>query len=379
MKFSINTKVLANTLADVSKAVEPASPVPALTSIKIEVEQDRIVMTGTSVTKTVQEILSASDPENGITVDTTGVFLIDPRYLGDICKNADSNQITMERVDGPIIGIYGDKAKYRINTIDPSTFPTVEMETPDATVEIPAEKLADLIAKSAFAASTKGTRPVLDGVNLAFTGNKLTATATDSYRLARISMELDAPVSTDCSAVVPAGDLKKILPVFHENKVEIGIAKKALRLSSANGTGKVLVQLSLLEGAYPNTDRLIPTTFPITCKMTKMDLLSAADRCVMLGTREVTAIKLDFSEKEVVMSAKNQEVGDSTETLNVASYSGDPISLTVNTRYVIDALKAIDDEVVNVNITGDMKPLTITGDKDSNLNNVQLLLPIRTY
>lgn len=379
MKFSINTKVLANTLADVSKAVEPASPVPALTSIKIEVEQDRIVMTGTSVTKTVQEILSASDPENGISVDTTGVFLIDPRYLGDICKNADSNQITMERVDGPIIGIYGDKAKYRINTIDPSTFPTVEMETPDATVEIPAEKLADLIAKSAFAASTKGTRPVLDGVNLAFTGNKLTATATDSYRLARIAMELDTPVSTDCSAVVPAVDLKKILPVFHENKVEIGIAKKALRLSSANGTGKVLAQLSLLEGTYPNTDRLIPTTFPITCKMMKTDLLSAADRCVMLGTREVTAIKLDFSEKEVVMSAKNQEVGDSTETLNVAAYSGDPISLTVNTRYVIDALKAIDDEVVNVNITGDMKPLTITGDKDSTLNNVQLLLPIRTY
>ena len=191
-------------------------------------------------------------------------------------------------------------------------------------------------------------------------------------------MELDTPVSTDCSAVVPAGDLKKILPVFHEDKVKVGIAKKALRLGAANGTGKILVQLSLLEGTYPNTDRLIPTVFPISCKMTKRDLLSAADRCVMLGTREVTAIKLDFSEKEVVMSARNQEVGDSTETLSVADYSGDPISLTLNTRYVIDALKAIDDEIVCVNISGEMKPLTVTGEKDS-LGNVQLLLPIRTY
>lgn len=378
MKFSIQTKALANALNDVAKAVEPASPVPALTSIKIEVEQDRIVMTGTSVTKTVQEILSASDPENGITVDMTGVFLIDPRYLADICKNADSDQITMERVDGPIIGIYGEKAKYRINTIDPAAFPTVAMETPDATVEVPSEKLADLIAKSAFAASTKGTRPVLDGVNLSFTGKKLTATATDSYRLACVSLDLDTSVSADCSAVVPAGDLKKILPVFREDKVKVGIAKKALRLGSANGTGKILVQLALLEGTYPNTDRLIPTVFPISCKMTKRDLLSAADRCVMLGTREVTAIKLDFSEKEVVMSARNQEVGDSTETLSVADYSGDPISLTLNTRYVIDALKAIDDEIVCVNISGEMKPLTVTGEKDS-LGNVQLLLPIRTY
>ena len=378
MKFSINTKTLANTLNDVAKAVDPVSPVPALTSIKIEVEQDRIIMTGTSVSKTVQEILSVSDPENGITVDMTGVFLIDPRYLAEICKNADSDQITMERIDGPIIGIYGDKAKYRINTIEPSTFPTVEMETPDATVEVPSEKLADLIAKSAFAASTKGTRPVLDGVNLSFTGKKLTATATDSYRLARVSLDLDTPVSADCSAVVPAGDLKKILPVFHEDKVKVGIAKKALRLGSANGTGKILVQLSLLEGTYPNTDRLIPTAFPISCKMMKRHLLSAADRCVMLGTREVTAIKLDFSEKEVVMSARSQEIGDSTETLSVAAYSGDPISLTLNTRYVIDALKAIDDEIVCVNISGEMKPLTVTGEKDS-LGNVQLLLPIRTY
>lgn len=379
MKFSISTKVLAEALADVSKAVDPSSPVPALTSVKIEVEQDCIIMTGTSITKTVQEVLSVSDPENGITVDMTGTFLIDPKYLGEICKNADSDQITMERVDGPIIGIYGEKAKYRINTIEPATFPTVAFETPEASVKVSTEKLADLVAKTAFAAGVKASRPVLDGVNLAFAGNKLTASATDSYRLARVCMELDAPVSTDCSAVVPAADLKKVLPVFREDKVEIGIAKKALLLSSANGTGKVRVQMSLLEGVYPNIDRLIPAAFPITCKVMKKDLLAAADRCVLLGTREVTAIKLDFSEKEVVMSAKNQEVGDSTEPLSVADYNGDPISLTLNTRYVIDALKAIDDEIVSVNITGEMKPLTITGEKDSNLNNVQLLLPIRTY
>ena len=138
----------------------------------------------------------------------------------------------------------------------------------------------------------------------------------------------------------------------------------------------MILQSRLLDGGYPETDRLIPSSFSYTLKMNRQDLIKAIDRTTFIKNDNMTINKLQCSVDEVVITNKSQEIGESREVLN-AEWTGDPLNISFSGNYVMDAAKALKDDEIIIEFTGEMKPFILSSEEDPTI--LQLVLPVRTY
>ncbi|NLC05425.1 MAG: DNA polymerase III subunit beta, partial [Erysipelothrix sp.] len=138
-----------------------------------------------------------------------------------------------------------------------------------------------------------------------------------------------------------------------------------------------VIQSSLLDGIYPETNRLIPNQFIAEMKISSRDMLNAIDRASFSKSDGISIVRLNMSEEKVEMSSKSQEVGSSLEVLNPISYQGEKLTLSFSGKFMTDAIRALNSSEVLIQFSGEMKPFIITTSSDESI--IQLVLPVRTY
>ena len=138
-----------------------------------------------------------------------------------------------------------------------------------------------------------------------------------------------------------------------------------------------LIQTRLIDGSYPETNRLIPTEFKNVLVVEARDIINAIDRAVFIKNEGVSIVKLSLSKEEAVISSKSQEVGSLQEVLNFESYEGDNFNISFSGSYMLDAIRYLGSNKVRINFAGEMKPFIIDNPDDSSI--IQLVLPVRTY
>ena len=138
------------------------------------------------------------------------------------------------------------------------------------------------------------------------------------------------------------------------------------------------MQSRLLDGTFPETERLIPTEFSRELLINRRSLISALDRSSFIKTDNMAIIRCKISGNEVILTNKSQEIGEAHEELIAENYTGEPLDISFSGTYVEDAAKALSSENILIKFTGEMKPFILVneGDDDSLL---QLVLPVRTY
>lgn len=374
MNFKVNKQIFYSALSIASRAISSNSPVPILIGIKIEAEKNQLRITSSDANLSIVQTLSNElDEKLGLTVIEEGTIIIDSRYLIDIVKKIDSDEIAIEIIDGTLTHFSGEKAEFRINGYRPSDYPTIDFSEPSTRFVLNYDVLNSVISGTAFAASVKETRPVLTGVNMRGDGNVLNCTATDSFRLAKKVI----PLATDpFSVTVPAKCLNEVRAIFAgAGDIQVSLSEKKIQFRS----GSIVLQSTMLEGNYPETDRLIPNVFNSVLVINRRLLLSAIDRSSFIKTDNMTVIRMEINAADdILVSTKSQEIGEYNESLNAVSYEGNPIDISFSGNYLLDALKALSTENVKISFTENMKPFIINneGEDDSIL---QLVLPVRTY
>ena len=374
MNFKVNKQIFYSALSIASRAISSNSPVPILIGIKIEAEKNQLRITSSDANLSIVQTLSNElDEKLGLTVIEEGTIIIDSRYLIDIVKKIDSDEIAIEIIDGTLTHFSGEKAEFRINGYRPSDYPTIDFSEPSTRFVLNYDVLNSVISGTAFAASVKETRPVLTGVNMRGDGNVLNCTATDSFRLAKKVI----PLATDpFSVTVPAKCLNEVRAIFAgAGDIQVSLSEKKIQFRS----GSIVLQSTMLEGNYPETDRLIPNVFNSVLVINRRLLLSAIDRSSFIKTDNMTVIRMEINAADdILVSTKSQEIGEYNESLNAVSYEGNPIDISFAGNYLLDALKALSTENVKISFTENMKPFIINneGEDDSIL---QLVLPVRTY
>ena len=374
MNFKVNKQIFYSALSIASRAISSNSPVPILIGIKIEAEKNQLRITSSDANLSIVQTLSNElDEKLGLTVIEEGTIIIDSRYLIDIVKKIDSDEIAIEIIDGTLTHFSGEKAEFRINGYRPSDYPTIDFSEPSTRFVLNYDVLNSVISGTAFAASVKETRPVLTGVNMRGDGAVLNCTATDSCRLAKKVI----PLATDpFSVTVPAKCLNEVRAIFAgAGDIQVSLSEKKIQFRS----GSIVLQSTMLEGNYPETDRLIPNVFNSVLVINRRLLLSAIDRSSFIKTDNMTVIRMEINAADdILVSTKSQEIGEYNESLNAVSYEGNPIDISFSGNYLLDALKALSTENVKISFTENMKPFIINneGEDDSIL---QLVLPVRTY
>jgi DNA polymerase-3 subunit beta len=261
-----------------------------------------------------------------------------------------------------------------LNTFDPEEYPklpTFEIENPTLTIK--GTDFNSLIKKTAFAAADSETRPILTGVNISIVEDCMKIICTDSHRLGQVKIKVKD--SKSMKLVIPAKSLEKIAKIF-DLKEDVGIyCDSNNQVVFKNGV--LFFYSRLLDGNYPDTSRLIPTgDFKAEMKINRKDFLDGFDRVSGLAS-ESGVVKLHVNEAATI-STQQTQIGKGLEVVDYEELSGeDNFEISFSTKFMMDALKAIDDDLVIFKYQGNTRPFLVTP-VSSKFEEVQLVLPVRT-
>lgn len=371
MKFTIYKSVFLKSLTSVGRAASTHSPLPILSGIKLSAHQDGLTLLASDSNITIKETILVND-ESKLEIDKYGDVVLDARYILEAVRKLDSMYVNFEIIDGSLIRISGNNAEYMINGSSANNYPNIDLKKPEVSFDMSAKELKELIVQTSFACATSEERPIFTGVNFSLDGNTLTCVATNSYRLARKVMTINT--EGNFNITVPSYNLNEVEKSLNNDvDVTIAVSNKIIQFY-IDGT---LIQSRLVDGLYPNIDRLIPTEFAYELLVNASDLISTIDRSSFLKTDGFWNVRLEANNDGVTISSRSQEIGSSTESFTPLDYRGGNLRISFSGAYMIEALKSFRTEVLRISFVGEMQGFIVRKEDDE--STVQLILPVRTF
>ncbi|EOT1975672.1 DNA polymerase III subunit beta [Staphylococcus pseudintermedius] len=376
MEFSIQRDYFITQLNDTLKAISPRATLPILTGIKIDATNEGIVLTGSDSEISIEiTIPNQVDGQEIINVVEPGSVVLPGRFFVDIIKKLPGKEVklsTNEQFQTLITSVHSE---FNLSGLDPDQYPLLPQVSSDDALQLPVKVLKNIIAQTNFAVSTSETRPVLTGVNWLIQQNELLCTATDSHRLAVRKLKLEEEIE-DKNVIIPGKALAELNKIMtdSEDHIDIFFASNQVLFR----VGNVNFISRLLEGHYPDTSRLFPENYEIKLGLNNSDFYHAIDRASLLAREGGNnVIKLSTGDTQIELSSTSPEIGTVKEEVTANDVEGGNLKISFNSKYMMDALKAIDNEEVEVEFFGTMKPFILKPKDDDTVT--QLILPIRTY
>ena len=371
MKFSIKKQALYKVLSSAGRAASMHSPLPILSGIKFELTQNELTLIASNSNISIKEILRADD-QNKLIVSEEGAVVLESRYVLEAVRKLESEIIEFEIIDGALTRISGNSAEYNINGSKADLYPNIDFSKPKNEFSIPGFKLSEIISQTAFVCANSEDRPIFTGVNFKSSGNVLSSVATDSYRLAKKTVELENEMEFNIS--VPASNLYEVVKSISDNNdVIVAVSDKIVQFY----LDSTLIQSRLIDGIFPDVNRLIPSEFGFELLVNTHELVNAIDRSSFLKSDGYWTVKLEASQDQVVISSKSQEIGSSEEVIQPLEYRGGDLKISFSGKYLIDALKSFKADVLKLSFVGEMSAFIVQNPED--LSIVQMVLPVRTF
>ena len=343
-------------------------------------------VTSTDTTSEVQDAESSTNKE--ITIRSTvpyrigekeiirnpgpGSCLINAKLLVDIIRHIEGADISFEVIDDSIAKIDDGKYTGRPNCVKAESYADIDLEPRGTILTIPCDLLTQLVEQSAFAASTKEQRPVLTAVNLVAEDGVLTAMATDSARLAMKSVTIDSDVRFRCN--VPAKVLADIIRLFEGTEnVTLAVSDNSILFLFDN----TVVCSRLIQGEYLVKKSIIPQTFNYFLEVNGQELLSAMARVSLLSSEKESVVKLSMTEDEVEISARSETSGSANENIRTFQFTGERLDVYFNSLLVIDAIRALRCEDVQLCFQAEGRPFIVKNPRDDSA--IEFITPMRYH
>jgi DNA polymerase-3 subunit beta len=376
MEFTIRRDYFINQLNDALKAISPRTTLPILTGIKIDTKENDVILTGSDSEISIEiTIPKQIDGEDIISIAETGSVVLPGRFFVDIIKKLPGKEVKLSTNDQFQTLITSGHSEFNLSGLDPDQYPLLPEVSREDAIQLSVKVLKNIIAQTNFAVSTSETRPVLTGVNWLIQDNELICTATDSHRLAvrKVGLEED---SENKNVIIPGKALSELNKIMSDSDDDIDIFFASNQVLFKVGNVNFISRL--LEGHYPDTSRLFPENFEIKLGVNNGEFYHAIDRASLLAREGGNnVIKLSTGNELVELSSTSPEIGTVKEEVEASNVDGGNLKISFNSKYMMDALKAIDNDEVEVEFFGTMKPFILKPKDDDSVT--QLILPIRTY
>lgn len=372
MKLSIKQSVLMEHLNYVIKGISSKNLIPILNCIKFELNETGLFLMSTDNEIAIKTFIERKDIE---VIDRMGEVVVSGRYIYDIVRKLPNETINIEEVVDSKLLIYTANSSFHLNCNNASEFPNLELEDNKNPIYISKKGFKNIISQTAFATSTQESRPVLTGINFKITGNLLECTATDSYRLAKKTITLKEALKDDVNIIIPTKNLLELTRLLSdEDDLELHIFTNKVIFKFDS----IIMMSRLINGTYPDTSKLIPTEFVLTMKVNLSNFFNSIDRASLLTNEaDKNTIKLESSGNEIIVSSNIPEIGNVEEKLSVEKGNDSEIKIAFSSKYMMEALKSLDCEEVELLFNGEIRPIIIKNPESEDL--IQLILPIRTY
>lgn len=366
MDFSVVQSELLRTLQLVASVV-PAKSVlhSALSSVLIRATNEGDVwLEGTDGDQYLRTHLRAM-------VEQPGVVAVQARRLLDIVKELPSSSIRV-RLKGTVLEVVCGQGKFRLVTRTVEDFPAVPEIPQSTSVELPAAELERLIRSTSYAVANDESRLELSGVYMEVLPTEIRLVGTDGHRLARASFGTNCPA--EWKVLIPPrtlSTLQKLMPDA-DGAIRVSADTKYARFQAGPNqlTGR------LLSGEYPNYERVIPTGNDRLATVRTSALLSAVRRVGIFSDSFTRRVTLGLERGKLRIAVQTQDIGEAEEEIE-ATYDSEPMRISYNASYLVDMLKTIETEEVQMAFKSPMQAGLFRPAGDASAQLLCLVMPLR--
>jgi len=368
LKFKIQQADLQNALGIVANVVPGKTTMPILTCVLLEAEDDKLTVSATNLD------MSVMTGKGNVNVKRGGRMAVPAAKFVSFVRSLSSGEVEVSEKDGRVSVVSG-KASLSESSMNADEFPALPVLDGNKGLEVETGVLVRMIKSTAYAVSRDETRPALMGILWELKPTSLTMVATDAHRLARIVRKADwgikdvATLITDTQGLLQfarlAEGVEKSEVFFTENQLSFHI-------------GETILHTRLLEGPFPDYTAVIPKSNSMTMTIDREAFINAVRRVSITADRVTSQIRLGIEDGRLELSATGTDGSRAEDELPVA-YDGDAMEIGFNYNYLLDVLKNIDADSVELSMKDPQSAALVspagTGDDGDDL--LCLLMPLR--
>lgn len=361
MKFRCERDVLVEALATAERAATSRAALPVLSGLRLALTGDRLRVTGTDLDLTITTEVEVGGEDDGVAV-------LPARLAVDIVRNLEPGAVEVD-TSGDRPRISAGRSEFFLHAIPADEYPT-PAEPQGESVSLAAGELAEALGQVTHAASTDESRPILTGVLLAAEDDGLRLVSTDSYRLAFRDLPGTTVLQQGQHVLVPSRALSELVRVLaQDTPVTLVLADQLATFT----VGSFHLTTRLIQGDFPDYQKLIPTDMPNRLTVDRHALIDAIRR-VQLMARENSPVRLTMGADGLELRAVTQEVGEAVESLD-AKYEGSELTVAFNPRYLMDGLQVAPGDEVTLMTRDAQRPAVIRSTERDEF--LYLLMPVR--
>ena len=349
MELQIGTDEFSRALYRAQGIVEKKSTMPILASVLLEATEDgRLKAT-------------AFDLEIGVTtshpaeVRKAGAVALKHKELYDIVRALPEKSLVIKREANNRVKLTSGAAEFNIVGQPAEDYPPFPRSEKVSFVTVEPTALLEMIEKTQFAISADETRHNLNGVFFETGEGNVKMVATDGHRLSLVQRPLEGTFNLKRGVIVPRKglfELRRLLGEDATGTCELGFTET----SGVFRRGDVMMVMRLIDGVFPDYAQVIPKESERTITIDRPRLLDTLKRMSLLSSdRSTNAVKFELGADSLKVTSQNPDLGDAREEIAV-EYSGKPMQIGFNARYLMDVLQVVDGTQVNVELSDELSP-----------------------
>ncbi|WP_026381431.1 DNA polymerase III subunit beta [Afifella pfennigii] len=369
MKVAIERAAFLKALAPVHRVVERRNTIPILSNVLLRAGDDGMTLKATDLDLEVSNRVPAM-------TEQAGAATVPAHMLYDIVRKApEGAEIVLSTGEGGTMKLMAGRARFELQMLPDSDFPDLDPGSLPISFKLGAGELRRLIERTQFAISTEETRYYLNGIYFHVSGDgeeQLRAVATDGHRLAKAEMTAPKGSAEMPGIIVPRktiGEMQRLLE-DGETEVTVELSDTKIRVTA----GSIVLTSKLIDGTFPDYERVIPSGNDKEMTVAKENFKNAVDRVSTIASDRGRAVKLSLADGRLVLTVNNPDSGSATDEIDV-EYSGEPLEIGFNSRYLLDIADQLTTEEARFELADPGSP-TLIRDKDGG-EALYVLMPMR--
>lgn len=366
MKLTLERSALLSGLSHVQSVVERRNTIPILSNVLMGAQDGRMSLVATDLDIEVSETVEAG-------VSAPGQVTAPAHTLYDIVRKLpDGAQVQLTINNEDRLDIDAGSAHFTLPLLPSGDFPKMTADGFTHEFALPASDLRRLIDKTRFAISTEETRYYLNGIYLHSKDGALVTVATDGHRLALAKQDLPVGADGMPGIIVPrktVAELRRLIDGM-DSDVSVSVSEAKIRFT----TGTVVLTSKLIDGTFPDYERVIPRNNTKELVLDNKVFASAVDRVATISAEKSRSIKLALSDSNLSLSVNNPESGQANEDLPV-NYDNEGLEIGFNAKYLLDVAGQIEGQDATYMLESSSSPALVTDSDDEHA--LFVLMPLR--
>lgn len=364
MKLQVTQENLNKALGTVAKVANARGTLPVLANVLLKTVNNRLSVAATNLDIGITQYIGAK-------IEQEGAITVPARLMQDFVSSLPNGVINLE-LDELRLLVATDQYQSVINGVSAEEFPVMPAIQEGKHWSIPAQLLKNSLQQVIIAASNDEARPVLTAVYIHTTNETTYMAATDSYRLAEKEL---MKAKEDTNLLIPVSAMQDLLRIVNDaDSDEVHVTNDDQQVLFR--TGDVELVARLIEGKYPDYRKLIPKDFAVSATLKRADLLNATKVSSLFARESAGSITVNVDEEKQELSIRSiaSQLGENTAAVP-AKVKGSGI-ITLNSRYLLDALHAQSGEEASFSFNGKLDASVVKDPKADDYTHI--IMPLKS-